>query len=291
MDLSDDAPVDPHYPIEDKRRNVLCEQLLDVIKYSVMTFKPSKSLASFNSKSYEPEPEPAVEIDVVVSGGGLKGYFMAGCSHILKHELAKQNVKIARIAGASAGSWVGLFMLTGLSTEDWLETYYLSKERPHLTMHEAYRELWPWIKERLPENAWEICTGRLFVSITEVTPFGFKNHMISDYTCNDDIFEACMCSSTVPYISLPTMMYRFRGMWCIDGGVTNNTPVFPDHVRRQLVFRLGDVFYPARYLINPQGKRRDEYHTVYTILSARLKQFRFFLTAALAHLQFICFID
>eukprot|EP01032_Pedospumella_encystans_P020140 gene20140-22889_t len=163
-------------------------------------------------------------------------------------------------------------MLTGLSTEDWLETYYLSKERPHLTMHEAYRELWPWIKERLPENAWEICTGRLFVSITEVTPFGFKNHMISDYTCNDDIFEACMCSSTVPYISLPTMMYRFRGMWCIDGGVTNNTPVFPDHVRRQLVFRLGDVFYPARYLINPQDLCIESLVVRGAILMARFLQ-------------------
>lgn len=252
MDLSDDAPVDPDYPLEDKRRNALCEQLLDVIKYSVLTFKPSKSLSSFNSKTFE--PAPAVEIDIVVSGGGLKGYFMTGCSHILMHELAKQNVKIARIAGASAGSWVGLFMLTGVTTDTWLETYYLCKERPEMTMHEAYRDMWPWLSARLPENAWEICTGRLFISVTEVTPFGFKNHMISDYTCNQDLFEACMCSSTVPYISLPTMMYRFRGMWCVDGGVTNNTPIFPDHVRRQLVFRLSDVFYPVRYLINPQGE-------------------------------------
>lgn len=253
MDLEGSMCLDRDFPVtmEERRRNHLCAQLLDLISDSVMTFKPSKSLGSLmEARDYT---APAVEIDVVVSGGGLKGYFITGCSHILKKELAKQNVKIARVAGASAGAWCGLFMLCNLETEVWIETYYKCQELPHMTMHEAYTEIWPWIKSHLPENAWEICNGRLFISVTEVTLTGFKNHMISEYTCNEDIFEACLASSTVPYISLPTMLRTFRGMWVLDGGVTNNTPVFPDHVRRQLVFRLGDVFYPFKFLINPHG--------------------------------------
>jgi predicted acylesterase/phospholipase RssA len=240
------------YPIEDQRRNILCEQLLDMISDSVLTFKPSKSLGSLSA--VRESSEPAVEIDIVVSGGGLKGYFMAGCSHILLKELAKQNVKIARVAGASAGAWCGMFILTGIGTETWVETYYKCKERPGMTMHEAYTELWPWMESNLPKNAWEICNNRLFVSVTEVTMWGVKNHMISTYTCNEDLFEACMASSTVPYISLPGMLRWYKNMWCVDGGVTNNTPVFPDNVRRQLVFRLGDVLYPLKFWINPNGK-------------------------------------
>ena len=37
----------------------------------------------------------------------------------------------------------------------------------------------------------------------------------------------------------------------MDGCLTNNTPVFADGTRRQLVFRLFDVEYPWRLLINP----------------------------------------
>jgi len=251
MDLEGGIPVDDVFPVveEERRRNRLCKELLDLISDSVLTFRPSKSLGSLNN--LRDHSEPAVEIDIVISGGGLKGYFMSGCSHILLGELAKQNVKIARIAGASAGAWCGLFMMCDIGTETWVETYYKCKERPGMTMHEAYTELWPWMMSNLPENAWEICNKRLFVSVTEVTMFGCKNHMISEYTCNEDLFEACIASSTVPYISLPTMLRRYKDMWCVDGGVTNNTPVFPDNVRRQLVFNLGDVFYPLKFWINP----------------------------------------
>jgi hypothetical protein len=63
-------------------------------------------------------------------------------------------------------------------------------------------------------------------------------------------------------------MYRtFRGLKVVDGGLTNNTPVFRDGIRRQLVFRLSQVGvsisslslihlqieYPWRLLINPVG--------------------------------------
>lgn len=254
MDLEGNLELDRVYPIEDRRRNMLCEQLLDIINQSVLSFKPSKSLAMLEPEEpSSPSKLPPVEIDIVISGGGLKGYFMAGCSHILLHELEKQNVKIARVAGASAGAWCGMFMLTNIGTETWLETYYLCKERPNMTMHEAYTDLWPWMRSKLPHNAYEICSGKLFISITEVTIFGLKNHMISEFSSNDDLFEACLASSTVPYISLPTAMRKFRNMWVIDGGVTNNTPAFPDQVRRQLVFQLGDVFYPIKFWINPHG--------------------------------------
>jgi len=243
------------YLIEDRKRNELCRQLLDLISRSVLNFKPSKSLSCLDGMSeIHTSKREAVEIDIVVSGGGLKGYFMSGCSHVLLQELAKQNVKIARIAGASAGAWCGLFMLANMGTENWIESYYKCKERPDMNMHEAYEDIWPWFNSCLPENAWEICSGRLFVSITEVTWFGFRNHMISEFSSNRELFEACMASSAVPYISLSTMFRSYRGMWVVDGGVTNNTPVFTDNKRRQLVFRLGDVFYPLRFLMSPTDR-------------------------------------
>jgi hypothetical protein len=145
-------------------RHELCIKLLDSIKSSVSTFKPSASLAlipTLESISHEnlydyfvheeeihsPKESkiklPKVEVDLVISGGGLKGYFMTGCMHILKHELRKQNIAINRIAGASAGAWCGMFILTDFSSSNWIETFYLCRDRLNKTMHEAYEEMWP----------------------------------------------------------------------------------------------------------------------------------------------------
>ena len=96
-------------------------RLLTEIKESISSFRPSESLAQLTSmksvlsmhslsKGYNSTDNlrpPKAEIDVVISGGGLKGYFMAGCANILLHELRKNNVRIARISGASAGAWAG----------------------------------------------------------------------------------------------------------------------------------------------------------------------------------------
>jgi predicted acylesterase/phospholipase RssA len=94
----------------------LTEQLLEQISSSLKVFKPSKSLSMLNKLTEDYEKEAAAEIDLVISGGGMKCYFMTGCYAILCQELKKRNVKIARIAGASAGAWSGFFMCTGKCT-------------------------------------------------------------------------------------------------------------------------------------------------------------------------------
>jgi predicted patatin/cPLA2 family phospholipase len=81
----------------------------------------------------------------------------------------------------------------------------------------------------------------LFISITVITSTGLKNLMVSEYFSNDDLLEACLASSTIPYITERKMYRTFRGMKVVDGGLTNNTPIFRDGLKRQLVFRLSQV--------------------------------------------------
>ena len=75
--------------------------------------------------------------------------------------------------------------------------------------------------------------------------------MISEYTSNEDLFNCCCASSTIPYMSIPRWFWYFRGEPYLDGGITNNTPVFLDGERRQLVFRLYEVEYPWRQMLTP----------------------------------------
>lgn len=83
----------------------------------------------------------------------------------------------------------------------------------------------------------------MFISITVVTSFGLKNLIVSEYYSNEDLIEACLASSTIPYITERKMYRTFRGMKVVDGGLTNNTPVFRDGTRRQLIFRLSQVYF------------------------------------------------
>ena len=41
-------------------------------------------------------------------------------------------------------------------------------------------------------------------------------------------------------------------MVVLDGCITNNTPIFEDGKRRQLVLRLFEVEYPFRLLVSPR---------------------------------------
>lgn len=144
----------------------LIEVILDTIAESVSTFKPSQSLAAISqqhdertrasdnlhgqdesgydsdcSGSMKSMPTAVAEIDLVISGGGFKGYFMCGAAHVLTKELAKRNMRINRIAGTSAGGWAGLFICCGFTASHWMETYYACKDRPNGTIHEVYTDL------------------------------------------------------------------------------------------------------------------------------------------------------
>lgn len=197
------------------RSHVLCERLLNEITHHGQHRENERDSSAYNShwkKAIEQK-----SIDVVISGGGLKGYYVTGASVVLKQQLDAHKITIARAAGTSAGAWAAMFLLLGITTNDWIETYYACQDRPHVTIHEAYGSVIPWLKQRLPANSWEICNHRLHICITEVTLTGFKRHVISEFHSNDDLYEACLASSTIPILSEKSGLRRYRNMWVMDG--------------------------------------------------------------------------
>ena len=97
---SDSRHVSHNYlPPKVRQSSILTEQILEEISKSITNFKPSKSLADLmeSSPASRNSDEPAAEIDVVISGGGLKHFFMVGAAYVLKKALEKNNVRIARI--------------------------------------------------------------------------------------------------------------------------------------------------------------------------------------------------
>ena len=117
-----------------------------------------------------------------------------------------------------------MFMLSGVTTEIWIETYHACFERPNRTIHDIYEEILPQMYECLPEDAYKKCTGKLFISITILTWTGFKNMIISEFHSNEDLLGACFASSTIPFITEKGGFRRYRNYIVCDGGITNNTP-------------------------------------------------------------------
>ena len=110
------------------------------------------------------------------------------------------------------------------------------------------------MKDILPEDAYKKCCGRLYISISFFNSWGMiENGIISDFTSNDDLIEACCASSTIPFVTERYGLRRFRGRLVADGSFTNDLPVFKDNIRRQLVFRLNEVDYSYRLVALPQG--------------------------------------
>ena len=167
-----DTGIIPHFSASERVSSIkLIEGMLDTIADSISTFRPSKSLACISRQqdriarpdrtdqdeigsesddsgcrssitaTISVPSSAAAEIDLVISGGGFKGYFMCGAAHVLTKELAKRNMKINRIAGTSAGAWAGLFICCGFTASHWMKTYFACKDRPEGTIHEVYTEL------------------------------------------------------------------------------------------------------------------------------------------------------
>jgi len=188
------------------------------------------------------------EVDIVVSGGGLRGYYVTGAFIVLKQLQSAFSWKCCRFAGASAGSWCAVFMACGMDIVDWVETYYQTRlhsqasGRPLLDAYHCFLDSMMLIT--LPDNAHVLCSGKVFLSITVVEAGSVRNLLVSEFFSKQDVVDACMASSNIPFLATRGLGKRFRGMRVVDGGVTNNIPYFEDHARKQIVFDLSKVQYP-----------------------------------------------
>ena len=106
------------YDFKGRRPGMACKSLVNLLDLEAQYNRKQNNLdssmpishASHGSNSLEQNQDslpPAAEIDLVISGGGLKAFFACGAADVLKHALYTHNIRIARLAGASAGAWAG----------------------------------------------------------------------------------------------------------------------------------------------------------------------------------------
>ena len=85
-----------------------------------------------------------------------------------------------------------------------------------------YIQLWD---EYLPENAHELCSGRLFISVT-LYP-SMTNNVLSTFHTRQDLIQAIVASTCLPYLFMrdyPVDCGPSQGGLAVDGGFSNDSP-------------------------------------------------------------------
>jgi hypothetical protein len=70
----------------------------------------------------QPPQADLEEVDVVISGGGLKGFFVTGAWAVLR-EIDGKRIRIRRIAGTSVGACCAVYMACSIDPVVWSTTY------------------------------------------------------------------------------------------------------------------------------------------------------------------------
>eukprot|EP01094_Clydonella_sp_ATCC50884_P020870 TRINITY_DN4439_c0_g1_i2.p1 TRINITY_DN4439_c0_g1~~TRINITY_DN4439_c0_g1_i2.p1 ORF type:complete len:320 (-),score=71.46 TRINITY_DN4439_c0_g1_i2:355-1173(-) len=143
------------------------------------------------------------------------------------------------------GACAAVYMACGVDVKRWASTYaetYHHTQCCGMSLVDAFERI---THKILPDDAHVRCSGRVFISITLMGLAGPQNVIISEFESKEDLVNACLASANIPFFSTHGVGRKFRGRHVLDGGVTNNTPLFTDTRRRQIVFRLFDIVYPS----------------------------------------------
>uniref|UniRef100_UPI00398F7993 patatin-like phospholipase domain-containing protein 2 n=1 Tax=Pristiophorus japonicus TaxID=55135 RepID=UPI00398F7993 len=175
-------------------------------------------------------PDDSSSWSISFAGCGFLGIYHIGVASCLC-ELAPSLVHNAKnIYGASAGALTASALVSGACLgESGANIIDVSKEarkrflgplHPSFNLVKIIRSR---LYKELPDNAHELATGRLGISLTRVSDG--ENVLVTVFKSKEELVQACICSTFIPvYCGLipPTL----QGVRYVDGGITDNLPQY-----------------------------------------------------------------
>lgn len=167
---------------------------------------------------------------VSFAGCGFLGIFHMGALKAFR-ESGGGSIRIDKALGASAGAIAAASVILQVPNEDVRQRFEAIVKNVHEMPFGAFnpqfnveRIFGTAMKDLMPENAHEIASGKLFISITDSK---MKNQIHSQFLSKSDLIDCLICSCFLPMFSgysVPT----FRGQPYLDGGISNNQPMLKD---------------------------------------------------------------
>ncbi|CAF1261795.1 unnamed protein product [Rotaria magnacalcarata] len=169
-------------------------------------------------------------INLSLCGCGFLGVYHVGVVCAFKEHASE--ILDGKMAGCSAGSLVAACAMSGCCLgqmcSDALEIAIRARSRALGPLHPTFsivEIIRNGLRRILPTNAHEICSGRLYISLTRWKDN--KNVIVNQYHTREELIQVLICSSFVPYWS-GIIPHKFRGEYYWDGGLTNNNPIIDD---------------------------------------------------------------
>jgi len=183
------------------------------------------------------------EIDIVSNGGGFYNITIIGAFFILDHF----NINIKRFSGASAGCQVNYFMLNKHLIKEGLAWFMSVAKTINKYPFMRHIKMWKWFKYiskqcSIPEKGTFNCSLTVFPNRYNL--LNYKNLQINEYDSPTDVGEILLSSGAIPWFFYNGFYYNYRNMSTIDGGLTNNLPIFRDNKRSQLVGIWNNIYFP-----------------------------------------------
>ncbi len=158
-------------------------------------------------------------INLVLSGGGVRGIAHLGVIKMLK----EMGIKINHLSGTSSGAIVAAFIAGGYQPDECMNIFIKEKvlRRLRATMQAGFFKmdgLESFYLKYFPANSFESLEKKLTVSATDIV------NAKTIYFSNGELIRPLLAASSIPVIFKPVV---FRNYTLLDGGLLNNLPVEP----------------------------------------------------------------
>ncbi|KAM5170249.1 patatin-like phospholipase domain-containing protein 2 [Mantella aurantiaca] len=164
------------------------------------------------------------------AGCGFLGVYHVGVSSCLQERAPHLITEATKIYGASAGALNAAALVCGCCLaeccSDVMEVAKEARKRNLGPLHPSFnlvKILKNGLYRNLPENAHELASGKLCISLTRVSDG--ENVLVSDFSSKEELIQALVCSAFVP-IYCGIIPPTFRGVRYVDGGISNNLPEY-----------------------------------------------------------------
>lgn len=117
-------------------------------------------------------------------------------------------------AGSSAGSFIALCLCVGIPIDTMVRESIQNLELYRWNPFNICTYLENTLLRILPNDAYQICDRRLFISVTEYTNRSFQNRMISTFTSNRELIDVVIASCYIPPFA---GLRLYKGKF-LDGG-------------------------------------------------------------------------
>ncbi|CAL6375286.1 unnamed protein product [Bathycoccus prasinos] len=176
-----------------------------------------------NTTTTTADDDDAIDFDrtLALGSSGWLFIYYVGVIKVLRREGYAENTKVI---GCSGGALIGSLLFMPTVDLDALAVYaYLCATRARSSILGAFQLRYyvqGAIREFAPDNAHELCTNKLEMSITRMTLRGLKNLRLKVFETYEFFVRALLCSSNIVPLSGLPMWLKGHGL-CLDGALTD----------------------------------------------------------------------